>query len=188
MILTIIIPVNKTEFLTHDIKAIIRNINDCGYPLGMIEVVFLVPTKDNIGIRSFPNGPPPLIKISYCYDYVQGYTRSIEKALGRLIIFADIKTKFPVGRINSIVKSFEQKKDLSMIIESNFLVMCASKISSTLPNDLFCIKTHLIMEALINKFVMIGPWGKLNKKEALRFVYKMDQIKLKDKIKILRSI
>ena len=54
-----------------------------------------------------------------------------------------------------------------------------------IPDDLFCERTHVIMHCLVEGGKVIGKFGKLHRKEVLRFMYKFDKISLANKIKII---
>ena len=181
MVITILVPVKNPEVMISGLKPFLKSVEDCGYPKGQIEVVFLVVSAEDKGLRTFPGSP--IVKIRYYKDCVYGLNDGIEKALGDLIVFAEIRTRFAPGKLTTAVRCFSQRDNLRLFLADGWQMMARWPILFL--DDLFCLKTPILMWTLDFGKEVVGPWGKLHRKEVLRFLYKMDQVRFKDKLKIL---
>lgn len=184
MIITILIPVKNEKDLQFGLRPVLDSVEKCGYHRGKIEVVFIVVSLEDKGSRTFEG--VPVVKVRYAKEYVQGLNAGIDKALGNLVVFADLHTRFTYGKITAAVQCFEQKKGLRTILEKDFFLITKSIVP--LPNDLFCLRSYEIMQTLNVDRKILGAWGRIHIKEALRFAYKLDRISILNKLKILRSV
>lgn len=181
MTVSFLIPIKDDISLKDSLKQIINNIS-ASYPKGKTEIVLLVVGGPFTSFRTIQG--PPLIKIRYYKDYAEALNHGMEHALGDLIIIAKVKTEFSSGKITAAVQSLEQNSALSLFIEKDWMMLDKLK-TPVFPGDIFCLKSFLILYFMVYGHRVIGSWGKINRKEALRFSYKMDKISFRDKLGIL---
>lgn len=179
MVITILISVSNEDpkSATH----IIDNIANSGYPKGKLEIVFLVVDPQPKDTMRF-NGPP-VVKIKYFRDLVSALNGSGLEALGDLVIFADTKTRFAQGRLNSMAQSFYKQKDLKLFFGRDWFAI--RNIKFQFPGDLSCAKTHILLFGYTKGWQIAGIPGKLNRIESLRFLYQLGKITLRNKIKVI---
>lgn len=182
MIITILILVEDPKQLEVALKPAINNIENCGYPKGKIEVVFLILSQEDKGSRTFEG--VPVVKIRYYKDRKQALNDGITKALGNLIVFGGVKTRFQSMRLLTAAKCFEQNIDLGLFREKGWDVIPHRKPFMQFPSDLICLRTYLLADTLCRNSDIIGPWGEINRKEVLRFIYKMDKVGFINRFKL----
>lgn len=191
MVITVIISVKEDN--EKPIASIVDNIIAAGYSIKKTELVYCVVSQKDYGIKRFDG--PPIIRIRYYKDYMEGMNDCIQKALGDVMVLIDLDTNFPANKLISVAQTFEQNKDLFFFIGEGFLVI--RNHSYQFPLDTFCMKTNLLMFSLTEKpgggiyengRGILGNWGKLHRKEVLRFSYKMDNVSWANKFKIMRSL
>lgn len=182
MVITILVSVRNPEAMIGGLKPFLKNIEDCGYPKGKIEVVFMVVSQEDQGLRTFLG--PPVVKVRYYKDYVQGLNDCIEKALGDLIVLAEIGTRFVDGEIMQAARVFSWSTLPQLFLRDGWFVFRKVPVPFYIVSDVFCVRTYLIIRAFICNESIIGRWGRLNRKEILRSAYKFDLIGFRDKFKL----
>lgn len=182
---SILVPVQANP---NDQDAVIKSVNSfmstmdaVDYPRESYEVVFCVcgsDKKDQRYIRTVP-----LIRVVNMKGQVKDAAQFMfDRSNGHVIIFATLGTRFKKNDLNELAKKYDEKRNISMILDKD--VFSTRKLKVRIPNDVCNLRTYLILYSLLNRYEIVGRWKRFDRKEILRFLYKHDQFRLRDKIKI----
>jgi len=152
------------------INRILRSIKKVPYPKKQIE--FLIYAKEAHALRVYKIPGPPLLRIFP--DNIA--TSLINECHGDVIFVIDEWFRFPenfmIGRAT---------RARFCVGKKYFEVSKSFRFSS----DTLCLRTSSIMQAAIQNRKIHGRWGKLNRKEILRIIYKWGEISGWNKIRII---
>lgn len=184
MLVSIVVTIPKTDNITRMTNVFMTRIDKSKYPRHKMEVLFIVLGSPNEGMRVLKG--KPIIKVVQLKDKSEGavVAFAMDKCHGDIIIMSSIDATFTENKILSYGQSFANDKKLAMMIEPDPGVMVLRKLKIHFPEDLFDLKSYLILYSAINKYRVIGNWGRLNRKEVKRFYYKMEVLTMMQRLHI----
>lgn len=170
MLISFVIFIESPDF-KGQIARIFKSIKALDYPARFIEVVVSAVAANPS--RVYKVDGPPLIRIfPVSKNKAAAMNELIDKCHGHIIIVMDENAQFAKrpGLLKEIVAQEEKRR--GMYIGRGYF----SVGRQPFPADTACFKTAAIMQAILDGRVRIGPWGRLNRKEILRSVYRWDEI------------
>lgn len=185
MLVSIIAVIKDPKDVTVSVNSFMKMIDGMEYSKCQTEIMFIVLSSPNEGMRSIRTAP--MIRVVQLKGDSIGDALSygIKECYGDYIVLSELGSKFSKFRVLSFGQLFKNTPNLSMIIDKDSRSIALRKLKIKFPADLHDLKTYLILYSLINKYQIIGPWGKLSRSEVLRFAYKMNKILFWHKVKIL---
>lgn len=193
MILSIIVTIRDKIFHPIQINAFIDRVDGVKYDKGKIEIAFLLKSNglDNRIIKSVP-----LIRL---YSYSEKnhsviLNDAIRKCVGDVVVVAELDSAFDTVGVESkgaadvltledMTAIFRQRPEVGMIMGYDWFAFRKTKFN--LPEDLIDFKTHMIMRHILSDRIVLGGWGALYAREVLRFAYKFDKLRLRQKVRVL---
>jgi hypothetical protein len=177
MLLTFLVPVARKGVLLGEMKEIVSNITQIDYPLGKIEIVFVIANSDGRP-EAKVDGPPLVRVLNLKAGFVGALNISMPRVLGGIVIFADLKTKFKTNSAKEILKAKN-----GLVLGDNWVAIFKQQ-NLVFPSDLFCIRTFLLMRSMWWKLKIIGNWGTLSRREILRALYNLEDLYFAEKLKL----
>lgn len=177
MLLTFLVPVARKDVLLGEMKNIVSNITQIDYPLGKIEIVFVIANSD--GRPEVKVEGPPLVRVlNLKAGYAGALNISMPRVLGDIVIFADLKTKFDTTAAKEISKA------RGGLVLGNGWAAIYKQQNLVFPSDLICIRTFLLIRSMWGLLPVAGKWGTLSRKEILRGLYNLEDLYLTEKLKL----
>ena len=159
----------ETEDYKGQINRILKRIKKLHYPKKQIEI--LIYARAANALRVYKIIGPPLIRIlpSIILDTM------IKDCLGDKIFVINEWFKFPYDFLS-------KKRILPAYVGNMYYEVCTH---FGYPVDTKCFRTASIMKMILLKRKICGRWGRLNRKEIMRYIYRWDEISRINKVRLI---
>lgn len=180
MLISFIVYIKNHDY-KGQINRILKRIKPMNYPKKNIEILIYAESAGAKQVYRIPG--PPLIRIlpgemdpaRFKAVKPTSLNTMIKECHGNIIYLIDERFKFPVH--------FLKGKSTSRIYIGNRY--CQVLRSFRYADDVGCYRTASIMQAVLSRRKMHGSWGRLNRQEILRILYRWDEISLTNRVKII---